>query len=105
MTTQEDIEAAARAMALVDGWDAWDTATGFNDTLSGNAPEDERAHYRDLAVAALSAPDPLLDQMAEALETFVKRFSPNRSEYLYSKRAALNKAEQALAAYDARRKP
>jgi len=55
--SQEDIEAAARAMALVDGWNGWDTASGFNDTLSGNDPEDERAHYRDLATAALSAYD------------------------------------------------
>lgn len=55
--SQEDIEAAARAMALVDGWDGWDTASGFNDTLSGNDPEDERAHYRDLANAALSSYD------------------------------------------------
>lgn len=55
--SQEDIEVAARAMALVDGWDGWDTASGFNDTLSGNDPEDERAHYRDLAAAALSAYD------------------------------------------------
>lgn len=47
------VERAARAMAIRDGWDGWDTASHFNDTMNGCDPEDEREHYRELARAAL----------------------------------------------------
>lgn len=49
------IEAMARAMALAQGWQGWDTATHFSETPSGNEPEEEREHHRDMAKAALAA--------------------------------------------------
>ena len=49
------IEKMARAMAAFEGWNSWGEAVDFNDTLSGNEPEDERQHYIALATAALAA--------------------------------------------------
>lgn len=50
-----DVEAAAKAIAIAQGWDGWDTAKDFGETLSGNDPEDERNGYREGATAALTA--------------------------------------------------
>jgi len=51
----EMIERVAREMAIQGDWHAWDTAKDHCDTPSGNTPEDERDHWRDLARAAIAA--------------------------------------------------
>lgn len=52
---REALEAVAKAIALADGWDRWDTAKTFNDTPSGNTADECRDGYRDLAEAAIKA--------------------------------------------------
>jgi len=51
--TMDAVERAARAMARHAGWEGWDAAKSSASTLSGNDPDDEREHYRDLARVAL----------------------------------------------------
>lgn len=51
---QDRVEQVARAMAKHAGWDNWDTAQHVGHTLSGNEPEEERAHWCELAEIALS---------------------------------------------------
>lgn len=48
------IENAAKAMAYHSGWNGWESAKNFTQTLSGNDPEEEREGWRDLAEIALS---------------------------------------------------
>jgi hypothetical protein len=45
-------------------------------------------------------PDPMLEVMAEALRTVNARFGPSRSEYIFSKRDAIDKARAALSQYE-----
>ena len=47
MTRDELIEAVAKRAARFDGWEYWDTAKDFKDTLNGNSPDEERARYRE----------------------------------------------------------
>lgn len=49
----ELVERVARKVAERDGWDKWDTAVNFNDTLNGNDPDDERDYYRELVLFVL----------------------------------------------------
>lgn len=51
---EEQIERTAKAMALYSGWDKWESAKNFCDTLSGNEPEEERQYWRELAKIAIS---------------------------------------------------
>lgn len=53
MNDDKLIEKVARAMAIHEGWDNWDTAKTFNDTPSGNDPEDEREYWLELARVAV----------------------------------------------------
>jgi len=50
----DQIERAARAMALWFGWKGWDTAKTCMDTPNGCSPEDERFYWRELARVALA---------------------------------------------------
>lgn len=50
-----DREVVARALAIANGWDGWDTAQTCMDTPMGNEPHEERAHFFDLADAAIQA--------------------------------------------------
>lgn len=47
------VERVARKLAERDGWDKWDTAVNFNDTLNGNDPDEERDHYRETVLFVL----------------------------------------------------
>jgi hypothetical protein len=48
------LERAARAMAKLSGWDAWDTATTVAHTPSGTDPEEEREYWREMAKVAFN---------------------------------------------------
>lgn len=56
------IERVAKALAVHAGWDGWDTAVGWFQTLSGNEPEEERELFRDTVKFVLAAiiPPPLM---------------------------------------------
>jgi hypothetical protein len=54
-TGGDAVERVARAVAILEGWEAWDTARSCCDTLSGNEPDEARDGYRDIARAALAA--------------------------------------------------
>jgi len=51
----ETIERVARALAIREGWDKWDTAKDFRDTLSGLDPKDERKYWMSAARCAYAA--------------------------------------------------
>ena len=87
----------------------WKGSTVWQD---GSGPKGQELDYVNQYQIAIEyaysqpAPDPLLEQMAEALRAFVYYSSAENGDVsLIDNEALFDKGESALSAYDARRKP